>query len=31
MLRQIYAQMVTQYGVSEDDVQYLYRQFRHNI
>ena len=30
-LRQIYAQMVTQYGVSEDDVQYLYRQFRHNI
>ena len=31
MLRQIYAQMVAQYGVSEDDVQYLYRQFRHNI
>lgn len=31
MLRRIYAQMVAQYGVDDKDVDYLYRQFRHNI
>ena len=31
LLRRIYAQMVAQYGANERDVEYLYRQFRHNI
>lgn len=31
MLRRIYSDMVAQYGASDSDVQYLYRQFAHNI
>ncbi len=31
LLRKIYADMVAQYGVSENDVDYLYRQFRYHI
>lgn len=30
-LRRLYQQMVAQYGANERDVEYLFRQFRHNI
>ena len=31
MLRQIQADMISRFGLGDDDVEYLIRQFRHNV